>query len=61
MTEFEQKQLEHLKRIADALESIEDSFSGLAKCIRYIPPRGGYTQSEGYYVLQIVGSVNTEA
>lgn len=57
MTEFEQMQIEQLKRIADSLEHIDGLLTG---CVGYVPPRQGYVQSEGYSFLRIGGSVDTE-
>lgn len=58
-------QEEQLKRIADALESIEtvlgnieDSLDELTKCVAYIPPR--HHQKEGFHTLRICGQVTTE-
>lgn len=57
MTDFEQMQIEQLKRIADSLEHIDGLLTG---CVGYVPPRQGYVQSEGYSFLRIGGSVDTE-
>lgn len=50
MTDFEQLQIEQLKRIADSLEHMDGLLSG---CV-------GYVQTEGYNFLRIGGSVDTE-
>lgn len=66
MTEFEQMQVEQLKRIADVLEDINGALinmsgdiEALGNCVGYVPPRQGYVQSEGYSFLRIGGSVDT--
>lgn len=66
MTEFEQMQIEQLKRIADVLEDINGaliSMSGniesLGECVGYAPSRQGYVKTEGYKFLRIGGSVDT--
>lgn len=56
MTDFEQLQVEQLKRIADSLEHIDGLLTG---CVGYVPPRQGYVQGEGYSFLRIGGSVDT--
>lgn len=56
MTDFEQLQIEQLKRIADSLEHIDGILSGR---VGYVPPRQGYVQGEGYNFLRIAGSVDT--
>ena len=66
MTEFEQMQIEQLKRIADVLEDINGTLismggdiEALGECVGYEPPRQGYAQSNGRHFLQIGGSVDT--
>lgn len=39
MTEFEQKQLEQLTRIADVLENINDTMNTLGNVVGYVPQR----------------------
>lgn len=65
MTEFEQMQIEQLKRIADVLEDINGtliSMSGdietLGDCVGVIPTR--HTQGIDVHFLRIGGSVDTE-
>ena len=65
MTEFEQQQIEQLKRIADILEDANGeiirmgaSLEKLSDCVGYVPLT--CFQAEGYNVLRIVGSVDTE-
>lgn len=65
MTEFEQMQIEQLKRIADVLEDINGtliSMSGdietLGDCVGVIPAR--YTQGIDVHFLRIGGSVDTD-
>lgn len=65
MTDFEQLQIEQLKRIADSLEDINGTLismsadiHALGECVGYEPPRQGY-QSKGRHFLQIGGSVDT--
>lgn len=57
MTEYEEKKLEKLERIADALEGINNNLSKLSECIGYIPPN--HFQSKGCYFLRIAGNVDT--
>ena len=57
MTEYEEKKLEQLERIADALEGINDNLTKLSDCIGYVPPN--HFQSKGYYFLRIAGNVDT--
>lgn len=64
MTEFEQMQIEQLKRIADVLEDINGALinmggdiKALGDCVGVIPPR--YTQGVEYKFLRIGGSVDT--
>lgn len=57
MTEYEEKKLEQLERIADALEGINDNLTKLSDCIGYIP--SNHFQSKGYYFLRIAGNVDT--
>lgn len=64
MTEFEQMQIEQLKRIADVLEDINGtliSMGGdieeLGDCVGVIPAR--YTQGIDVHFLRIGGSVDT--
>lgn len=66
MTDFEQLQVEQLKRIADVLEDINGALinmsgdiEALGNCVGYAPPRLGYVQGEGYNFLRIGGSVDT--
>ena len=63
MTEFEQMQLEQLKRIADVLEDINSALTGmsapiesLAECVDEALPTE-YTP--GYTFLRVGGSVDT--
>ncbi len=65
MTEFEQMQIEQLKRIADVLEDINGTLismggdiEALGDCVGVIPPR--YTQGMECKFLRIGGSVDTE-
>lgn len=60
MTEFQQSQIEQLKRIADSLEHIDYQIGLLTDCVGYVPPRQGYVQSGGYHFLRIGGSVDTD-
>lgn len=64
MTEFEQMQIEQLKRIADVLEDINGtliSMSGdveaLGECVGYEPSR--YQGGEGRNFLRVGGSVDS--
>lgn len=64
MTEFEQMQIEQLKRIADVLEDINSALIGmggdieaLGDCVGTIPAR--YTQGDDVHFLRIGGSVDT--
>ena len=57
MTDFEQLQIEQLRRIADSLEHMDGILTG---CVGYVPPRQGYVQTEGYNFLRIGGSVDAE-
>lgn len=64
MTEFEQMQIEQLKRIADVLEDINSALIGmsgdieaLGDCVDTIPAR--YTQGIDMRFLRIGGSVDT--
>lgn len=64
MTEFEQKQIEQLKRIADVLEDINGALismggdiESLGDCVGVIPAR--YTQGIDLHFLRIGGSVDT--
>lgn len=63
MTEFEQMQIEQLKRIADVLEDINSALIGmsepiesLAECVDIAPARYGGRE---YSFLHIGGSVDT--
>ena len=63
MAEFEQMQIEQLKRIADVLEDINGTLIGmsgdieaLSECIGYEPSR--YQGGEGCSFLRIGGSVD---
>ena len=64
MTEFEQMQIEQLKRIADVLEDINSALirmggdiEALSDCVGVIPAR--YTQGIDVHFLRIGGSVDT--
>ena len=64
MTEFEQMQIEQLKRIADVLEDINSTLIGmggdmesLGDCVGTIPVR--YTQGVAVRFLRIGGNVDT--
>ena len=64
MTEFEQMQIEQLKRIADVLEDINGALismggdiEALGDCVGTIPAR--YTQGIDVHFLRIGGSVDT--
>ena len=64
MTEFEQMQIEQLKRIADVLEDINGTLismggdiEALGDCVGVIPPR--YPQGMECKFLRIGGSVDT--
>ena len=64
MTEFEQMQIEQLKRIADVLEGINSALinmggdiEALGDCVGVIPPR--YPQGMECKFLRIGGSVDT--
>lgn len=64
MTEFEQMQIEQLKRIADVLEDINGTLismggdiEALGDCVGTIPAR--YTQGIDVHFLRIGGSVDT--
>lgn len=64
MTEFEQMQIEQLKRIADVLEDINGALismtvdiEALGECVGTIPTR--YTQGVPYKFLRVGGSVDT--
>ena len=64
MTEFEQMQIEQLKRIADVLEDINSALidmsapiKSLAECVGTIPAR--YTQGIDVHFLRIGGSVDS--
>ena len=66
MTEFEQMQIEQLKRIANVLEDINGALISmvvrivaLGECVGYVPPRQGYVKTEGYKFLRVGGSVDT--
>lgn len=65
MTEFEQMQVEQLKRIADVLEDINSaiidmgaSIENLSDCVGYVPPQKGYVQTDEYKFLRIGGGVD---
>lgn len=58
MTEFERRQIEALERIAEALESLNESGNLLSNCVGYVPPR--WTMTEGFHILRIGGQVDTE-
>lgn len=64
MTEFEQMQIEQLKRIADVLEDINGALIGmggdieaLGECVGTAPAR--YKGGRDYHFLRIGGSVDT--
>lgn len=64
MTEFEQMQIEQLKRIADVLEDINSALIGmggdieaLGDCVGTAPAR--YKGERDYRFLRIGGSVDT--
>ena len=64
MTEFEQMQIEQLKRIADVLEdsngtliSMGGDIEALGDCVGVIPAR--YTQGIDLHFLRISGSVDS--
>lgn len=56
--------LEQLGRIADALESIDNSMDLLTGCIGYVPPKcygpDGRFRSGDYYFLRIGGDVGVD-
>lgn len=56
MTEFQQSQIEQLKRIADSLEGINESLEALAECVDEVPTTS-YTP--GYTFFRIGGGVDT--
>ncbi|HJB95944.1 MAG TPA: hypothetical protein H9765_10075 [Candidatus Mediterraneibacter intestinigallinarum] len=63
MTEFEQMQIEQLKRIADVLEDINGTLIGmggdieaLGECVETAPPR--YVGGREHHFLRIGGSVD---
>ena len=68
MTEFEQMQIEQLKRIADILEDMNSALIGingsveeLEKCVGFQPVRRrGYVNAEGFHFLRIGGQVDTD-
>lgn len=61
MTEYEQLQIEQLKKIADSLERIENNLNLFAGAVGYVPPRDtGYIKTGGYFFLRIGGSVGTD-
>ena len=68
MTEFEQKQLEQLTRIANfmanidmTLDNINDAMNTLGSVVGYVPAQDrGYVRTGGYSFLRIGGSVDTE-
>lgn len=64
MTEFEQMQIEQLKRIADVLEDINGALIGmsgdieaLGDCVGFTPSR--YQGGEGCSFLRVGGSVDS--
>lgn len=64
MTDFEQMQIEQLKRIADVLEDINSALismggdiEALGDCVGTAPPR--YVGGREYKFLRIGGSVDT--
>lgn len=58
VTEFEQRQIEALERIAEALEGLNESGRMLSDCVEYIPPR--WHMTEGFHIFRIGGQVDTE-
>ena len=56
MTEFQQSQIEQLKRIADSLEGINESLSALAECVDEVPTT---SYAPGYTFFHIGGGVDT--
>ena len=56
MTEFQQSQIEQLKRIADSPEGINESLGALAECVDEVPTTS-YTP--GYTFFRIGGGVDT--
>ena len=56
MIEFQQLQIEQLKRIADSLEGINESLGALAECVDEVPINS-YTP--GYTFFHIGGGVET--
>lgn len=56
MTEFQQSQIEQLKRIADSLEGINESLEALAECVDEVPTTS-YTP--GYTFFRIGGGADT--
>lgn len=57
MTEFQQSQIEQLKRIADSLEGINESLEALAECVDEVPTTS-YTPE--YTFFRIGGSVSAD-
>lgn len=56
MTEFQQSQIEQLKRIADSLEGINESLSVLSECVDEVPLT---SYAPGYTFFHIGGGVET--
>lgn len=56
MTEFQQSQIEQLKRIADSLEGINESLGALAECVDEVPLTAC---APGYTFFHIGGGVET--
>ena len=56
MTEFQQSQIEQLKRIADSLEGINESLEALAECVDEVPLT---SYAPGYTFFHIGGGVET--
>ena len=56
MTEFQQSQIEQLKRIADSLEGINESLGALAECVDEVPLT---SYAPGYTFFHIGGGVDT--
>lgn len=54
MTEFQQSQIEQLKRIADSLEGINESLGALAECVDEVPLT---SYAPGYTFFHIGGGV----
>lgn len=57
MTEFQQSQIEQLKRIADSLEGINESLGALAECVDEVPLT---SYAPGYTFFRIGGTVGSD-